>query len=433
MEVLIEKDTIYNRVKIKPIPRISVSWFLFWLIWPFGALVSAMRNFRLSYAKTVFWIFCIYFGFVFIYADPYGQGGADSSRYAKQLIDLHSNPFDISQLVGTFYSSNEGLTDIYQPAVTWFVAFFTDDPRFLFAFFAAVFGYFWVQNLWIIFSRINDRAGLVLILFLIGFALINPIWNINGVRMWTAAQIFLFGILTYYLNGNKKGILWTFLAIPVHFSFMFPVGIFMFFIFVPNYIGIFFLFYVSASFIKEIDLGAVRDSLSFLPEVFQPKVESYTGEAYAKRIIEAKDEMAWHVQFAGLANRIILYAWLIYAFINRKKWIVPNSPTEKVFGFALLLGGFAQIASLVPSGGRFMTVVNSLLYIVFIFAIINIKPGLTGKLLRAVTFPLLLFVIVFSIRRGFDYIGILTLFGNPIIAIFSQEQVPLIDFVKQLF
>jgi len=54
-------------------------------------------------------------------------------------------------------------------------------------------------------------------------------------------------------------------------------------------------------------------------------------------------------------------------------------------------------------------------------------------LLKYITFPFLLFNIIFSIRVGFDYIGILTILGNPITAILGFEQTPLIQFIKHLF
>jgi len=417
----------------KSIPKISFDRLFFFSIWPFGALVNALRNFRQPYAKTVFWIFCIYYGFVFINADPFGKGGADSARYLKQFWELHDKPLSFEILLSMFYNPKYGLTDIFQPIVTWLVSIFTDNQHILFAVFAAIFGYFWTQNLWIVFSRIHERISIIILLFMTGYALINPIWNINGVRMWTAAQIFIYGALVYLLDNKKKGLIWVAASVLVHFSFMFPAALFFVFLFLPNNLWVLFAFFVAASFIREINLKAVRDLLLFLPDIFQPKVESYTNPEYAKNVFTAQTELAWHVKLADLAERIFLYTWVVITFFKKKIWYRTFPDLKQLFGLALFMGGFAQIASLIPSGGRFGIISKALFYAVFLIIISYIKFNKIIEFLKLMTIPLLVFIIVFSIRVGLDFIGILTFFGNPFIAVFIDEQTPLIYFVKQLF
>ena len=405
---------------------------MYFILWPFGALVNSIKNFRNPGSKTLFWLFCIYFGFVFIFANPTLKGGADSARYAKQLISLHNNPVSWDQLVVMFYNSEDGYTDVYQPLVTWITSFFTDDPRWLFALFAFVFGYFYVQNLWIILSKTETKVGLVLFLFILAFALVNPIWNINGVRMYTAAQVFLFGALQYFMLNNKKGLLWCAASILIHFSFMFPVGLFLLYLLIPKSAHILFIFYFVTSFIKEINLVEIRNFLSFLPGVFQPKILAYTNEMYHETVQKQMANMAWHVIFARKAENWILYSWVILIYFNFKDWLKNLPEIKNLFLFALFLGGWAQIASLVPSGVRFISVSHSLLYAVIILLIIqsNIKQQFV---LSKISVLPLLFVIIFQIRVGLDYVGILTFAGNPFIAFFYEDQTPLIEFVKSIF
>ena len=127
------------------LPRISSAWLVFFLIWPFGALIRALRHFRAPQTKTIIWLFCIFFGFVFVIPENV-PGAADSARYARQLIEAHNQPLSWSYFLSMLYAEG-GFVDIYQPFVTWLVAIFTDNPRILMAIFGAVFGFFYAQNL----------------------------------------------------------------------------------------------------------------------------------------------------------------------------------------------------------------------------------------------------------------------------------------------
>ncbi len=404
------------------------SLFLF-LVWPFRVLLYSLKNYKHPASQKLFWLFCIYFGFVFIIDDP---GGSDSARYAEDLYILHSNLPSFKEFVNLLYATEGGILDIYQPLVTWLVALFTGDARFLFAFFAAVFGHFYAKNIWMILDRVKHRMEWVVFIFILSFALINPIWNINGVRMWTAAQIFLYGNLRYLLYNDKKGLYWSASSVFVHFSFLLPNFLLFVWLFLPLKLFFFFSFYVFATLLKEVDLSAIGNLLSFLPDILQPRVESYTNEEYAQGISKALEQNSWHVHFAKLTRKIVLYVWVSTAFYFRNVLVKKMPEFIKLFSLALFIGGVAQIASLIPSGGRFLTLSNSLFFALFIFILLQQKDGINLKWIKIITVPFLIFSIFFNIRMGFDYIGILTFVGNPLLAIIIDDQTPLIEFVKSI-
>ncbi len=410
------------------------NWFYLWLVWPFAALIGALQRFRSPHAKNVVWLFCVFFGFVFVYANPFGEGGADSARYARNLIDLHQDWYSFDYLSTMFYS-DEGTVDLYEPLVTWIVAFFTGNPRWLFTVFAAVFGWFYVQNLWMVFDKIDKRKKIdfVLLLFMVAFALVNPIWNINGVRMWTAAQVFIFGVLRYYIYKDKKGIIWIASSILFHFSFMFPVAIFLVYLLVPGNTTVWLIFFLAASFIRELDLSQVRSVLSFLPDFLQPRVSAYTTEAYYETILESRKVTTWHIQFSSIFGRWILYLWTFLVYFTRKLWLNRFPDVNKIYVFALFLGGFAQIAANVPSGGRFMLLVNMLMFSVFVIMMAQIRLDRKLQIWKIITLPFLLFYLIIQIRMGLDFIGISTFFSNPVLALFVEDTTPVIDFVKKIF
>ncbi len=426
------KKTLFIR-KNKLVPSVPGSEFLFFLIWPFGALLRSLRHFRAPEAKTIFWLFCVFFGFVFIYGDPYNELGNDSVRYAMNLIKIHENPLSWNEIIASFYNLEEGVVDIYQPLVTWLVSLFTGDPRVLFMLFAVVFGFFYAQNLWMIFNTINKKVGLILFVFMMAYALINPIWNINGVRMWTATQLFLFGNLRYFLLNDKKGLIWSASSILVHFSFLFPIAVLAAYIFLPKKDSIFFVFYIVTAFLVEIKLTQVRDLLSFLPDFIQPKVGEYTNEVVAEAYFEKFRQYSWMYIWQANISTWLGYVWIIAIYIRRNYWAIYFPHFRQIFMFALLMGGFANIAAQVPSGGRFLTVANGLFFALFVALLGQRRINLKLRWLEIITVPLMAFVIVFGIRVGFDYMGISTFFSNPVLALFVEDSTPLIEFVKKMF
>ena len=408
------------------------NWIPLLMLWPFGAMVRAFARFRSPHAKTVVWLFMVFFGFVFVYSRDFYEG-ADSARYAQFLESLHSNWYNFDYFTTLFFS-DDGYIDFYQPLVTWVVAFFTGNARWLFTVFAAVFGYFYVQNLWMVFSKISirKRMDVFLALFMLALALVNPIWNINGVRMWTAAHVFIFGILRYYLLSDKKGIFWIASSILFHFSFFVPVSLFLIYLLVPKNISLWLIFFLSTSFIRELDLSAVRSVLSFLPDFLQPRVTSYTNEDYLERLTDASGNYGWHIQFSSIFGRWIIYSWTVIAYMTRKRWLIRYPGIGRIFLFALFLGGFAQILSNIPSGGRYMTLVSMLLFSVFVVIMAEMRLNSKLKIFKYITLPFLLFYLIVQIRVGFDYIGVSTFVSNPLVALFIEDTKPLIAFVKGL-
>lgn len=424
--------------KIKSTPKgiftsLTLKSFLLFLIWPFGALISALAQYRKPMAKTVVWLFCVYFGFSMVIPENI-EGAGDAARYAYQLEVMHDEGSSFNYLISMIYNPDSGFVDIYQPLATWLIAFFTNDPRWLFALFGAIFGFFYVMNLWFIFDKIDTRlrSSIFMILFLLTFALINPIWNINGVRMWTAAQVFVYGVFCYFINKDKKGIIWIASTFLFHFSFLFPISVFILFLIIPKRLNLLLLFFLITSFIREIDIAFIRSELSFLPQVFHPRIEGYTNEEYIQTIIE-NTNLTWRQSLSATFMKILTYGWIIILYLSKNKWSVKTLSVTRLFEFSLFFGGFAQLAGSVASGGRFMTIANMLFFAVFIIIIFqnNIKHNFQTQ--KLVSIPMLFFIIIFSIRIGFEMIGLLVLFGNPILALFIKDTLPIMKLIAQIF
>jgi len=408
----------------------SLPVYLLFLVWPFALLTASLRNFRDPNAKRGFILFCVYFGFVFVFSRDIQ--GADSARYAQNLVDLHGFAPSLLTLWNSFYSFDTNLLDIYQPVTTWLVSLFTDNAHFLFAIFSFVFGYFYAQNIWIILNNISGKKSIIVWIYILLFILIIPLWYINGVRMYTAAQIFIYGVFLYLLGNNRKGLIWSSASLLFHFSFLLPVAILFLYSILPRKLPIYFLFFIVTAFIAEIDLFTIRNYLSFLPDIFQPRVIAYTNSDYAIGVNEAYKDTVWYVRYAEPALRLTIYSLLSVLVVSRSKIFSKDPLLFSLICFALFFYGWSNLAAHMPSGARFQTVANFLSVAALLLFFIKYKSSIALKLLRFISLPVILYYCIVSIRIGFDFIGLSTFIGNPFTAFLFEDKIPIIEIIKSL-
>jgi hypothetical protein len=417
-----------HSVNIKSLDRGSrsnVFFYLFFLVWPLGVLLASLKHWRTYLARNIFWLFCIYFGFAFIVAAE----GADSARYAQILVEFNRSGISWDSLLKSFYSETNFI-DIVQPLLTFFVAAFTDNPNILFAVFGLVFGFFYSRNLWYILGRIEKKVSFSIILIIISFVLLNPIWNINGFRMYAAAQVFIYGLLPYLYEGKKKSLLWCFSSIFFHFSFIFPVLILGTYILLGNRLYIYFVFFIVSKFIQGLDLGIIRKFSDFLPTLLQPKVTSYTNPGYVLRVNQAVEALNWYVRISNDVITWIVYFLSVAIFLKRKNH--PQGKMLNLFCFGLWFYSWANLSSHVPSGARFLIIANIIMLAFLILFLLSSNDNILHKL-SLISAPGLILYIIVSTRSSFDFIGISTLLGNPVQTMIYHDTTPLITYIKDLF
>jgi hypothetical protein len=404
----------------------KIIFYVLWFINPFFSVIYLFKKSKLNNSIRPYLLLSVFFGLSFVVS----TSGADSARYAEELVRFHQNNMSFAEVQDSLYSEESNKLDIYQPLVTWLVSLFTDEVKLLFAVFALVFGYFWFKSLLLIRSYLSiPLTGLVLAVFIF-LALVNPIWNINGVRMWTAVMIFFYGILLLNLQNNKKG--WYFLVLPmfVHFSLIIGLVLYLLYRVLPvKNKNLLFGLFIATFLIGEVSLELVRSYFEQLPQLVQSK-ESYLNQDYADGLQESKQQLSLHVVLAGKLAKynLLVIAGLMYFFQNRKK-INLNKNFDLFFKMGLFFASFTNIAASVPSGGRFGVLSNLILYTAFLF-FLNEKIRIPILIKSVLTLSLLL-VIVFKIREGLDYIGIFLFIGNPILNWFVVDT-PIIDFIKSI-
>ena len=424
---------IDSRYKLREFHWSSLSkWhYIIFFIWPFGGLLYALKNIKQKQTSLLMLFFSFFFGLTFVIGGE--SGTSDSARYADKLETIHNNSNSILEVIKSSYVEG-GSLDLYQPLITGLVALFTGDARFLYAIFGLVFGFFLIKNLFILIKEIKYNFNYILVILLVSFFLINPIWNINGVRMWTAAQVFLLGLLQIFIQKNKQGYFWIFSSIFFHFSFLLPVFIFLSYRLIPKKINILFYIFIVSAFFSEVEISFFRNAFNYLPGIFQDRVNLYVGEAYVEKVSENKQSFAIHVVLAIILFKYVTYLLLLLMFLNRKRYIKTVPYFKNLFAFSLYFGIFAQLVSNIPSGSRFIVIQQMLFYTLFIVSIYNFNFLKKIKLLYLFIVIGLSFSLLFKLRMGLDYMSFFTLLGNPIIALAIDEQVtPIIETIKSIF
>ncbi len=404
----------------------SIYTIVLFLVNPFILLIVSLINKRQQWAVNGFWLFCIYFGFTFIT----NSTGPDSYRYAEKFRVLANSDLSLGDFIGSLYSIKNQTVDFGEYLISYVVSRFTGDSRFLFAAYGAVFGFFYSRNIWYLLRRINYNSKPIIVLYILTFALINPIWDINGVRFWTATQIYIYAVLPLLLEGKKKNIWLAFGALFMHFSFMFPIILLLIYVFIGNKVHVYFVLFVSTLFVNSLDLYQVKNILLYMPELFQGRVGSYISEDIYINQVSSIMESNWYVKYFQLFVRIIASSFLIIIYFYKRVIFEKDRKILFLYSFSLLFYIYANIAALAPAGYRFFTVGNLMVFFVIINLLaykIKVKWFAISKI---IFIPLLIIIILVSLRRGTDYMSILTFIGNPFIAPLFEGSTPIINFIK---
>jgi hypothetical protein len=403
------------------------------LIWPFFALWFALRNYRSIWAKDIIWFFVIFHGLT-LTVHNVGEESNDANRYRNKFTDMAAQEISLENITSLFYDVESQQLDIVEPLLIFAVSRLTDNYHILFGVFGLFFGFFYSRNIWFLL----DRGGSVLkkgnLPVILTFAFIIGYWQISGFRFWTAAHVFIYGMLHYLVEGNKKKIGFVLLAALIHFSFFAPAVIVAIYVALGNRTKLYFALFLITFFVSELNVTQVGEILSAnLPEIFLPRVTSYTNEAYVEKLSDSTIALNWYVKVYNDALKWSVVAFLVFIYFFSQQFVNKYKGLSSLFCFALLFYSFANLFSQIPSGGRFLNITN-MFGMACIFFLLQYAPRGKGlqRLVRFAVPALALFCIV-SMRIGLDTMGFFSVFGNPILSLLIDVDITLIELVKGFF
>lgn len=395
------------------------------IVYPFAGLVNALRQIRSKEAAVCFFIFCVYFGFAFIYYDGsvmMGEG-KDSERYAIEVMDAHKMDCSLSQYID--YRDRE---DYYATIMLYVVSRFTGNPQIFYGVVTLIMAFFMVKSSWIIISRTNKNKYVYLCI--IAMLLSAPVWKISGLRWWTALYVFLYGLLSFIFEHKKLRLLWCLVSALIHFTFLFPVYVLLLWFVLPKRkILPYVIVFAVLSLIGSFDLSIFEDLVG---KIIPSDYDSDVIAGYMTFEYGAK-----HNWFADSGRILSIYLNLFVVlclFFNSRKTIENDDLLCKFTILVLLMASLCLFVNFAPWGRRFLDLSNFLLY--GLFAIVLSKDTI-NKVVRkqmGIAAPFMIYYVLFQLHFGFYNIGALNLFlGNFITVFLYNDNIPIQFYIDRLF
>src|SRR5690606_36676022 len=262
---------------------------IFFMIWPFGALLFSFKNYSTKWTKNIIWLFVIFYGYTFVLFND----TMDANRLQLKFDFFQYTNFDLARVIEYFFLHNEEGVDIIQPVILYLTSIFSHDFQVLMAVLAFIFGFFYSRNICYLLDRSEGKISIYNYWILWSFIFVIGFWNINGFRFWTAAHIFFYAIMPFIYERNKKRLwLLPFVAL-LHFSYLFPILAFIVFLFVKQNIKIIFYIFIFSFFVGTINTEAIGAILlNVLPGNFERKVIGYTSVEYAAEVLSEEASMS---------------------------------------------------------------------------------------------------------------------------------------------
>ena len=260
------------------------------------------------------------------------------------------------------------IKDIYTLTVNFFVGRFTNNYHWTYFIYAAVFGFFYIKSLKIFLRHNNVSNNIVFYALLFMFCYSNPIYNINGVRFWTAAWIGVYVALSVFVEKDYKKLPLLILLPLVHGSSVIWVVIMAIALLLSRFQNITIGLFIASSFVSAVSyLNIMNDYSYLLPQFLQNQIWSYTeSEMALKRLSGVSQYGKAYADFL-IALPGYFQILLSYLLILNRKEINRDKRAGYVLTIMLALAAITNFLSGIPSMGRFKALVIPMLVIVWAY------------------------------------------------------------------
>ena len=185
-------------------PLNSIVSIMLFIIAPFLSFIGSIFRAKNGRNLWILFFFYLLFGLCFTLSP---ESGFDSLRYVSDFDFMQYG--SLKEIYLANMVDGESIGDIYFPIIAWLAHILGgNNYHIMFLLFALVFAIFTVLSLKIFYNHRVTSLGRMFSLCLFLLISNNFIFNINGMRFWTAAWMLLYGILTLYVQKRKIGLLW---------------------------------------------------------------------------------------------------------------------------------------------------------------------------------------------------------------------------------
>ena len=187
--------------------------FILFLINPVISAITSIKDIRDGVSHWFLYLWFLVFGVAFCAVSE----AADSFRYVEDFLVEYSYTWSQYVLeINEYFAFESNIKDIYTLTVNFLVGRFSDNYHWTYLIYAAVFGFFYIKSLKIFLRHNKVSNNIVFYVLLFMFCYSNPIYNINGVRFWTAAWIGVYVALNFFVEKDYKKIVLLLLMPLIH-------------------------------------------------------------------------------------------------------------------------------------------------------------------------------------------------------------------------
>ena len=396
--------------------RIGEKLILF-LVLPFAGFLESFVKPWSSSSRTIIFLWFVAFGMCFTPTNK----DADSWRYAEEFkVESRASSAQFQQQISDYFNNYQTTStkDIYIVAMTFLVSRFTGNPHVFFMMLALVFAFFYVKSMKFITPIFTEKYEkfVVPLLFLL-FCLSNPMFNINGVRFWTAAWISVFVLFQVLVNRNYLYLLLAPATILVHASFVIFVALLGIYFLVGyldkvwRVIFIISLFFAALSVVPSFQLTGIP-----LPAFFESEMEAYASDAAIMEMQSAYQDMSLYAQVLNILPRVFINV-LVVLLLFKEDEIFKNQERKRVMRMMLVLLSFVNITFSIPSVGvRFFRLVFPLL----IYLLIKTPSFVNRYKVVVYLFPLAFIVEIVYWFRHMAMVTTITDYISPLPSLMYQ-------------
>lgn len=394
-----------------------------WLAGLFFPVVSFIYALFHPNNKNFKLLFVLFFTFIGL-AVFYKGDEADITRSVVDFIDASKIKIGF---IGYFRSmSTLQQIDYYSAFMLWLISRFTSNPRVYLGILAFIYSLFFVANTEYLINRIKLSCRISIILLIVFIVL--PTIGFLTHRWWAALQVFLFGLLPVVFEKKYWKLLWCFAAAYlVHFSFLYPFILLVISLLLPKKnLLLYLVIYIVTIFLNSFDFSYFASIVTmYLPDLVVSRTETYiNAEILEHNFFSQSARIAMNI-----ANSIVCFA----IYVTNKDGFDKDSLLRRMFGIALLLGSFANLAALTEWGWRYLDLTNMLFVAFYLWYLSDdTRYNKSLTLFKWMT-PLFLYFIAFQIRGFFNIIGPQQfLFGNYLTTWFIKDSSSILELIKSI-
>ena len=336
--------------------------FLFFLN-PFLSAIVSLKNIRDGVSHRILYLWFLVFGIGFCAMNE----AADSFRYVEEFMMESQYTWGRYLLeVKEWATFESNIKDIYTLTVNVLVGKFTSNYHWTYLIYAAVFGFFYIKSLKVFLKHQMVKKEIVFYALLFMFCYSNPIFNINGVRFWTAAWIGVYVALNLFVERKYRMLPLLILMPLVHGSTVIWVVIMLAAIILSRFQKVTIGLYLASSFVSAVSyLNILNDYSYMLPQFMQNQIWSYTeSEMALERLAGISEYGAAYADFLIALPGYFQILLCILLILNRKE-IYQNKKAGILMTVMLALAAITNFLSGIPSMGRFQAFVIPFLVIVW--------------------------------------------------------------------